>query len=229
MIPLGTYNNPTRRRAYFTYGLILINILVFVWELRQPQGELSAYFLANALVPCRLFYAFSPDQLFGFVRSMFLHAGFWHLLGNMIFLWIFATNIEDFVGRRWFAGLYFIGGVVAALVHSILYNNLCIPLVGASGAVAAVLGAYIVLYPGTRVRVGIPFFRFFLLPITVPAYMMLGLWFILQVFNSMTSLGVETGGGVAFFAHIGGFIFGMIVAIVYSNRHGAPEQVIYND
>jgi membrane associated rhomboid family serine protease len=229
MIPLGTYNNPTRRRAYLTYTLILINILVFLWELRLPQQELSAYFFASALMPCRFIGAFTPGQVLDIFRSMFLHVDFWHLAGNMIFLWIFATNVEDFLGRRWFLALYFLGGIVAALVHTVLYNWLCIPIVGASGAVAAVLGAYFVLYPGTRVRVGIPFLRFFILPITIPAYFMLGLWFLLQILNSMVGLASTTMGGVAFFAHIGGFMFGLLLAILYTNRHGAPEQVVYPD
>ena len=229
MIPLGTINNPTKRRPYLTYGLILANVLVFLWELSLPQAALGQAFYAYAIVPCQIIHSFAPVMVVDFFRSMFLHAGFWHLIGNMTFLWIFGSNVEDFLGRRAFLGLYFIGGLVAALVHTLLYHYMCVPLIGASGAIAAVLGAYIVLYPGTRVRVGIPFFRFFMLPLTIPAYMMLGLWFILQVFNGMTSLGIETGGGVAFFAHIGGFLFGLILAFVYTTIKGAPQPVIYHD
>ncbi|MBZ0300759.1 MAG: rhomboid family intramembrane serine protease [Anaerolineae bacterium] len=228
MIPLGTYNNPTRRRPYLTYGLMLINVLVFLWETSLPPAELSQAFYQLSIVPCQFIHSFAPAQVVDFFRGMFLHADFWHLIGNMVFLWIFATNVEDFFGRRWFLILYFAGGLVAALVHTILYHYVCLPLIGASGAISAVLGAYIVLYPGTRVRVGFPFFRFFMLPLTLPAYLVLGLWFIIQVFNGTAALN-STSGGVAFFAHIGGFVFGLALAFFYTMVRGAPETTIYPD
>lgn len=228
MIPLGTYNNPTKTKPYLTYSLILINILVFVWELSLPPSELTQAFFQLSIVPCQFVYGFSPVQIVDFFRSMFLHADIWHLIGNMIFLWIFATNVEDVLGRRRFLLLYFAGGFVAALVHTVLYHYVCLPLIGASGAISAVLGAYIVLYPGTRVRVGFPFFRFFVLPLTLPAFLVLGLWFVLQVFNGTAALN-SASGGVAFFAHIGGFVFGLLFAFIYTMRHGAPEQPIYTD
>jgi membrane associated rhomboid family serine protease len=156
---------------------------------------------------------------------MFLHAGWAHLAGNMVYLWIFGTNVEDYFRRRSFLLLYFTGGLVAALVHTVLYPTVCVPLIGASGAIAAVLGAYIILYPGTQVRVGVIFLRFFMLPVRMPALAVLGFWFVLQVFNGILTLGVDTlaGGGVAFFAHVGGFVFGMLFAFVYTMFRPAPK------
>ena len=228
MIPLGTINNPTKHRPYLTYSLILINILVFLWEMSLPPTDLMQAFYQLSLVPCQLVHSFTPVQVVDFFRGMFLHADFWHLVGNMVFLWIFASNVEDFLRHRWFLLLYFVGGFVAALTHTVLYHYVCLPLIGASGAISAVLGAYIVLYPGTRVRVGFPFFRFFILPMTLPAYMVLGLWFILQVFNGTAALSSQAG-GVAFWAHVGGFVFGLLFAFIYTIRNGAPETTIYSD
>lgn len=228
MIPLGTYDNPTKRTPYLTYGLILVNILVFMWETTLPPAERGRMFYQMAIVPCEFFGNFAPAQFVDFFRSMFLHGDLWHLIGNMIFLWIFGTNVEDFFGRRWFLSFYLIGGLAAALTHAILYHYVCLPLIGASGAVSAVLGAYILLYPGTRVRAGIPFFRFFILPVTIPAWLMLGFWFIMQVINGTAALN-STVGGVAFFAHVGGFVFGLFFAFIFTMVRGAPETTIYPD
>ena len=228
MIPLGTYNNPTKRTPYLTYGLLLINVLVFFWEMTLPPAELGRAFYQLAVVPCELVQHFAPIQVVDFFRSMFLHGDVWHLIGNMIFLWIFGTNVEDFFGRRWFLLLYFVGGLAAALTHTVLYHYVCLPLIGASGAISAILGAYIVLFPGTRVRVGIPFLRFFILPLKIPAFIMLGVWFIIQVVSGTAALN-STVGGVAFFAHVGGFLFGLLFAFIFTMFKGAPEPVIYAD
>ncbi len=228
MIPLGTYNNPTRHRPYLTYSLIVVNVLVFLWEMSLPPAARAQAFYQLSVVPCQLIQSFAPAHVVDFVRGMFLHADVWHLIGNMVFLWIFSTNVEDFLRPRWFLALYFAGGFVAALVHTLLYSYVCLPLIGASGAISAVLGAYIVLYPGTRVRVGFPFFRFFMLPLTLPAYFVLGLWFLIQVFNGTSALN-STSGGVAFWAHIGGFVFGLVFAFVFTMMKGAPENPVYSD
>jgi membrane associated rhomboid family serine protease len=228
MIPFGTINNPTKNRPYLTYSLMLVNVLVFAWEMSLPRAELVRQFYELSLVPCEFVHGFAPAQIIDFFRSMFLHGDVWHLIGNMTFLWIFGTNAEDFLGRRRFLALYFAGGFVAALAHTVLYHYVCLPLIGASGAISAVLGAYIVLYPGTRVRVGFPFLRFFILPLTLPAWFVLGLWFIMQVFNGTAALNSTTG-GVAFFAHIGGFVFGLIFAFIHTIYKGVPEQPTYLD
>lgn len=227
MIPFGTYNNPTRRTPYLTYGLILANVLVFIWEMTHTSSELASVFYQYTAAHCQAGGQLGI-HLADFLRGMFLHVDGWHLIGNMTFLWIFGTNVEDYFGRRRFVVFYLIGGIAAALIHTLLYTHQCGPLVGASGAVSAVLGAYIVLYPGTRVRAGIPFFRFFFLPVTVPAWMMLGLWFILQVIMGTVALN-SAFSSVAFFAHIGGFVFGLLFAFVLIMVKGAPETTLYSD
>ncbi|MBZ0288649.1 MAG: rhomboid family intramembrane serine protease, partial [Anaerolineae bacterium] len=220
MLPIGTVNNPTRRTPYLTYGLIALNFLVFLWELAQPQAALGQTFMQLSLVPCTVQQTALGEVILDTLRSMFFHAGWAHLLGNMLFLWIFGTNIEDYFGRRTFLSLYLLGGFAAALTHTIIEivnSTVCypIPVVGASGAISAVLGAYLVLYPGTRIRVLVPILRFFLHQMQIPALLMLGFWFILQLFNGVAALGVDTvGGGVAFFAHVGGFIFGLVFAFI---------------
>jgi membrane associated rhomboid family serine protease len=224
MIPISTINNPTRRTPYFTYGLILVNVVVFLWELTQPWTELGSTFYALSVVPCdvaRNFFSF--ETVLDILRGMFLHAGWMHLLGNMLYLWIFGTNVEDYYGWRWFLGLYVISGFAAALVQTLLWSHLCVPMVGASGAISGVLGSFLILYPGVRVRVGTIFYRSFV----VPAFLVLGIWFILQVFNGIASLGVSTisHGGVAFWAHIGGFLVGALIAFVFTLFVPPPRVV----
>lgn len=233
MLPIGTINNPTRRIPYLTYGLIVLNFLVFLWELAQPQATLGRTFFELSLVPCTVQSTPIGEVFLDTLRSMFFHAGWAHLLGNMLFLWIFGTNVEDHFGRRTFLTFYLLGGFAAALTHTVIEivnSTVCtpIPVVGASGAISGVLGAYLVLFPGTRVRVLVPVLRFFLHQMEIPALLMLGFWFILQLFSGVAALGVETvGGGVAFFAHVGGFVFGFIFAFIYTMFNKAPQTIIY--
>jgi membrane associated rhomboid family serine protease len=150
----------------------------------------------------------------GIFTSMFLHGGWLHLLGNMLFLWIFGNNVEDKLGRVAFLLFYLVGGVVAALTQVVIDPSSTVPLVGASGAIAAALGAYVVLYPGARI-LSLVFLGFFYQLIEVPALIVLGFWFALQLLSGVTALGAETAqGGVAFFAHIGGFVYGLLVGLV---------------
>jgi membrane associated rhomboid family serine protease len=231
MIPLGTVNNPTKNTPYLTYGLIAINILVFIWQLTLPATDLTRTYSALAVVPCQFPGNLGPDMLFGFFRGMFLHAGVAHLAGNMVYLWLFGTNIEDYFGRRTFLLLYFLGGFVASFTQTIVYSWVCNPVIGigASGAISAVLGAYLVLYPGTKVRVGIIFLRFFMHQTKVPALLMLGLWFAIQLFSGFLALSAGTSGGVGFFAHIGGFVFGLLFAFIYTMFRRPPDVVISAD
>jgi membrane associated rhomboid family serine protease len=146
--------------------------------------------------------------------SMFLHGGWLHLLGNMLFLWIFGNNVEDRLGSIPFLLFYLVGGVAAALTQVVIDPRSTIPLVGASGAIAAALGAYIVLFPGARI-LSLVFLGFFYQLIEVPAILVLGFWFGLQLLNGFAAFGAETAqGGVAFFAHIGGFVFGLAVGVL---------------
>ncbi|HLU11711.1 MAG TPA: rhomboid family intramembrane serine protease [Oceanobacillus sp.] len=216
MLPVSTFNNPTRRTPYLTYGLILTNILVFLWELSLPTRELYNVFYNAAVVPCQL-NLFSLETPLDIFRSMFLHGSWAHLGSNMLFLWIFGSNVEDYFGRRAFIAMYLITGAVAALTQTLVHTGVCVPMIGASGAISGVLGAFLVLYPAVKVRVAAIFFKFFMRTFVLPAFLVLGYWFIVQLFAGIASLGVDTlsdGGGVAVFAHIGGFIAGALIAFV---------------
>jgi rhomboid family protein len=158
------------------------------------------------------------------LSSMFLHAGWLHLLGNMLFLWIFGDNVEDALGKVGYLGFYLLGGVAAGALQFVLGPNSTIPNVGASGAIAAVLGAYIVLYPRARILTVVFFFLITL--IELPAVVVLGLWFLLQLFQGVSGLGADVNSGVAFWAHVGGFVFGAVVAFVFlrGRRRPAPPD-----
>jgi membrane associated rhomboid family serine protease len=222
MIPLRDAN-PTRRPPVVTYVLIGLCFAVFLVELQVsngPGGEaaLERMFADWGAVPSRIsaVLAWTGDAwpaLRGIVGSMFLHAGWSHLLGNMLFLWIFGNNVEDRLGRLPFLAFYLAGGILAAIAQVVINHVSDIPLVGASGAIAATLGAYIVLYPGARIT-SLVFLGFFAQLIEVPALVILGFWFVLQLLDGVASLGATSAqGGVAFFAHIGGFVAGALVGL----------------
>ena len=212
MLPLKDLN-PTRRTPYVTYGLIALNIVIFLWEQLFSVADLQNIFLRLSVVPANVAQdPFAFETMLDFVRSMFFHGGWAHLLGNMLYLWLFGDNIEDRFGAILYVIIYFIGGFAASVAQILVDPNSAIPLIGASGAIAAVLGSYLILFPGVRVR-GIIFFGFFTRLAEWPAWAVLGLWFVLQLLNGAASLGVAIGasGGVAFFAHIGGFVMGALL------------------
>jgi membrane associated rhomboid family serine protease len=170
------------------------------------QGETDPRFEVNR-----------TNVLLSIFTSMFVHAGWLHILGNMLFLWVFGDNVEDRLGHIGYALFYLAAGAVAALTQAFIDVNTVVPMVGASGAVAGVLGAYLVYYPKATVNVVIPFFILIFIPIPVPAILMIGLWFLQNLFAGLASLGPETaaGSGVAFFAHVGGFLFGALVVLLF--------------
>jgi membrane associated rhomboid family serine protease len=156
---------------------------------------------------------------------MFLHGGWLHVLGNMLYLWIFGNNVEDRLGRLPYLVFYLVGGVVAALAQVVIDPTSTNPLVGASGAIAAALGAYVVLFPGARI-LSLVFLGFFYQLLEVPALLILGFWFVLQLISGFASLGPTTAqeGGVAFFAHIGGFALGVVVGLLLRARGGDSQR-----
>lgn len=213
MIPLAD-DNPTRSTPIITYALIAICVIVFLWQLSlgpnvkvaiYALGVIPASLLQGALLPQELRWV-SPEMTV--ITSMFLHGGFMHLIGNMLYLWVFGDNIEDIFGKPVFIIFYVICGIVAALSQALPDPSSTIPMIGASGAISGVLGAYMVFFPKESIRVAIPF-GFFLQILKLPAYVVLLFWFVLQLINGALS-GSE--GGVAFGAHIGGFIAGVILA-----------------
>jgi len=208
MLPISDLN-PTRRTPYVTYVLIGLNVLVFIYEMMLPLPGLERLVTNWGVVPYLVTNAFNLPVALTFITSMFLHLGFAHIIGNMLYLWIFGDNVEDCMGPVLYTIFYFVSGILAGLAQILVGPDLMIPSVGASGAVAGVLGAYLVMFPEARVHT-LLFFGFFVRRASIPAGIVLGGWFILQFFNGVLSLGMMQVGGVAWFAHIGGFLFGLI-------------------
>jgi membrane associated rhomboid family serine protease len=218
VIPLRDAN-PTRRYAVVTLAIVVACGIAFGWELGlQASGE--AAFVAAitewGVVPGRLTAAWDRGEWLSgesltLLSSQFLHGGWLHLLGNLLYLWIFGNNVEDRLGRLGFLLFYLTGGVVAGITQVAIDPESPIPTIGASGAIAATLGAYLVFFPGAKVT-SLIFLGFFYQLVRVPAAFVLVVWFGLQLLDGIGSLGVTQGGGVAFFAHIGGFVFGALVA-----------------
>ncbi len=225
MLPVNTLH-PVRKPAYATYGLILLNALVFLWQLTQSNEQLNLAFMDYAAVMCKVAQnPISVDTTADIIRSMFFHIGWLHIIGNMSFLWIFGRNVENYFGTRRFLLFYLFWGFVSAYAQIIFNSNQCIPLVGASGAVSGILGSYLLLYPGTRVRMNLLIIWNF----DIPALVVLGYYLVVQIFNGVLALSVNAVGGVAFFSHIGGYLAGMLVAFVYMMFKGPPERVTYID
>ncbi len=228
MIPLRDAN-PTRRTPLVTLTIIALCGIAFAWQLgtlaQGGEAALSRLILERGVVPAELAAALGAGDLLSpaigdVVTSMFLHGGWLHLGGNMLYLWIFGNNIEDRLGRPLFVVFYLVGGFAAALAQTAIDPSSAIPMIGASGAISAALGAYLVLYPGARIQ-SLVFLGFFYQLIAVPAVLVLGFWFVLQLIDGIGALGIaggSSGGGVAFFAHIGGFVAGMVLAIPFRLR-----------
>ena len=213
MIPLQD-DNPTESIPVVTVGFIAACTLVFLYEASLPEPLVEAFVFHYGAVPALLFGRASlPPELAGFpayaslFTSMFMHGGWMHLLGNMLYLWIFGNNVEDVMGHVRFILFYLLCGILAAFSHALTDPTSAVPMVGASGAISGVLGAYLLLFPKAQVLVLIPL-GFSSRLMYVPAWVALGLWFLLQLLSGGMSLGRQ-GGGVAFFAHIGGFLAGM--------------------
>ncbi len=217
MIPLRD-TNPSRNPPVMTIAIIAVNALVFVLELTLPPDRREGFFYLFGFVPARYTdpgwaarVGFPVGDYWPFLTSMFLHAGWLHVIGNMWFLWLFGDNVEDRMGPLRFLGFYLLCGLVAAAAQLATNFGSTVPTVGASGAIAGVLGAYLVLYPRARVLVLLPILIFPLF-FELPALVFLGLWFVVQLFSGTASLaGTQQVGGVAWWAHVGGFLFGAVV------------------
>ncbi len=218
MIPIRD-RNPSGTFPYVTIGIIIINVLIFLYELSLGSG-LGEFIMKFGVVPLKVSYYSQASDLtvtntfLPFISSIFLHGGFIHLIGNMWFLWIFGDNIEDKLGHFKFIAFYFLCGIIASSVHVFFNSQSNVPCIGASGAIAGVLGAYMVTFPRARVVTIVPIFVFIQI-MELPAIVVLGFWFVIQFFNGAASITASaSGAGVAWWAHIGGFAAGVIILYI---------------
>jgi membrane associated rhomboid family serine protease len=210
MIPIRD-DIPTRETPVVNYLLIAVNVIVYlVMALVGPEAQ-EAIVNRYAMIPANFADGVTLAEIFTIFTSMFMHAGLAHLGGNMIYLWVFGDNVEDRLGHFQYLVFYLVGGVVASLTHLFTNGGSDIPTVGASGAIAAVLGAYLVYYPYSRIATWVPLGYFYRLTL-LPAAVVLGFWFVLQLFDGVMALGGADVGGVAVWAHVGGFVAGMVMA-----------------
>jgi rhomboid family protein len=217
MIPLRV--DIFRARAAIINGLlILVNVLAFFYELTLSArtGRLLVYKFGLTPSHEQLLFAKHginlPQAIFPLFTSMFLHGGWMHLLGNMLFLWVFGGAVEEALGHFQYLIFYLVCGVGSALVHTVFNLGSKVPTIGASGAISGVMGAFIVLFPRAKVTTLIPALLLFF-TVKIPAYLMLGYWFLLQFFSGVASLGMTDQGGVAWWAHVGGFILGALLVV----------------
>ncbi len=211
MIPLRD-SQPSYSTPVVTAGLIVVNVLAFLYEISLDPFSLNHLIAAYGVIPDR----FDPSTL---VTSMFLHGGWMHLIGNMWFLWIYGDNVEDILGKAKFLLFYLLSGIAAGLVHVAFNPYSRVPTIGASGAIAGVMGAYMVKFPRSRIVTLVPIFVF-LTTVEVPASIILVYWFVIQFFSGLGTIGEShlSQGGVAWFAHVGGFLAGVILIKLFPTR-----------
>jgi len=213
MIPLRD-TIPSRRFPIVNTALIGLNVLVFLFESILTPEQLDRFIWLWGLVPADFWHGEGLARWLSLFTSMFMHGGWWHLISNMLALYIFGDNVEDCLGYFRYLLFYLFGGLAASAAHLVAYSDSPVPTVGASGAIAGVLGAYLVLYPRARVVTLVPIF-YFIRIVEIPALIYLGFWFLSQLFNGLFALAaaadVIQSGGVAWWAHIGGFVFGLAV------------------
>jgi len=210
MLPIGDENPYRKRFPLMTYALLLVNILIFYFEVRGGEAFITTW----SFVPAR-FFANPVGDLASLFTSMFLHASLIHLGSNMLYLLIFGDNVESFFGHFKFLVFYLVSGLAGNLAQGFFSANSTVPMLGASGAIAGVLGAYILLFPTRKVRVLLGFFV-----LRVPALVAIGAWFILQLLNGYGSVAVTAeSGGVAYLAHVGGFVMGFLLTAIFSKKN----------
>jgi membrane associated rhomboid family serine protease len=232
MFPISD-DNPGKTTPYVTYVLIAINVLVFLYEITLSQPQLERFFYSEAVIPAQLTASFEGvpgaraeiPEFATLITSQFLHGGWLHLFGNMLFLWIFGNNVEDELGHSKFLVFYLTCGVLASLTQWFFAPMSALPSLGASGAIAGVMGAYIVRFPLVQILTIVSVF-----PLRVPAFVFLGVWFLQQALYSFASLEVRTNigmesGGIAYWAHAGGFVFGALIALLFGMRRD-PSVVV---
>jgi membrane associated rhomboid family serine protease len=218
LFPIGDDNIERGHPALFSYGFLALNFAVFMLQMSFPTEYEQRLFVEQyGVIPMEISHGLDMQTL---ITGIFLHGGWVHLLGNMLYLWIFGDNIEATIGSFRFVLFYLIGGILASLTQVLIEPGSVIPCIGASGAIAAVMGAYTVMFPQSRVKmILLVFFAIFY----IPAWVFLGFWFAQQAMSGVESLNIggETTGGVAWWAHIGGFVYGALVGLFYRGRYKA--------
>ncbi len=219
MFPIGDDNHGARGIPLVTVALVAVNVLVFMYQSVLPLDELQAFIFKYGVIPAEIE---AGRDLYTLFTSMFVHGGFAHIFGNMLFLWIFGDNIEQRFGSLLYLLFYLACGLAASAAHIYTNQGSLIPSVGASGAISGVMGAYVLLYPFNRVRVLVWYWGI----VYVPAYMFLGIWFLTQLFNGLIELQVATAqtSGVAFWAHVGGFVGGLVGGAVLGMLRREPPR-----
>ena len=218
MIPLRS-EAPRKTFGYINVLLILANIAVFIYQVSLPPRTERSLVYTYGVIPARAERVLAhpatalPATAIPLVSSMFLHGGILHILGNMLFLWVFGGTVEDRFGHLPYLGFYFLCGIGAGLTHIVANWGSTLPSIGASGAISGVMGAYIILFPTSRILTLVPLLIFFF-TFRIPALLILGYWFLIQFLSGLSTLGMASQGGVAWWAHIGGFLLGAAVALV---------------
>ncbi|MBI1806582.1 MAG: rhomboid family intramembrane serine protease [Ignavibacteria bacterium] len=221
MIPLRDAN-PSNTVPFVNYTLIVVNVVVFLFEVSLGRHFQNLIFTFG-VVPARMFgenqsLYLGVSTVIPLFTSMFLHGGWLHLLGNMLFLYVFGDNVEDRFGHAKYLVFYLLAGIAAALTQAFINTRSEVPMVGASGAIAGILGAYILMFPTAKVSTLIPIFFFFQI-VELPAFLFLGIWFLMQIFSGVMTLGIGgDAGGVAWWAHIGGFAIGVVMVPLLKKR-----------
>jgi membrane associated rhomboid family serine protease len=214
LFPIGDDNVEKGHKPLITKCLILINILVFIYELSLPENAQENFIMQYGSIPLEIT---NGKDYFTLITCTFLHGGWMHLIGNMLFLWIFADNIEATIGSYKFLLFYLLGGIAASLLQSYLNPNSIVPCVGASGSISACLGAYMLMFPKSKIKILLFFFI-----IRVNAFIFLAFWIIQQLFAGFGSFAIATAdtekGGIAYWAHIGGFVFGVVAGLYFRKK-----------
>jgi membrane associated rhomboid family serine protease len=235
--------NPTTLPPIVTVGIIALNVIAWLFIEGAGAGRAVDAAVCNyGLIPGEILQRVPPGsgvemapgvvcavdpspQYWTVLTSMFMHGGWMHLIGNMVFFWVFGNNIEDAMGHVRFALFYIMCGVAAAATQVLVTPSSTVPMVGASGAISGILGAYLLLYPRVRVH-AVVFLGFYVTSIAIPAFVMLGYWIVLQLLSSLSSLGARQTGGTAFFAHIGGFAAGLVLIRLFARREYLERRVM---
>ncbi|MEM9947748.1 MAG: rhomboid family intramembrane serine protease [Cyanobacteria bacterium P01_D01_bin.36] len=231
MVPIRD-DNPISSTPFVVYALLVLNVVVFLHEITLSEPALQQFFNTWAIVPAELTASFRGEipgaerEWFTLISSQFLHGGWFHVGGNMLYLWVFGNNIEDQLGSAKFLLFYLVCGALAGLAHWFFEPTSIVPTLGASGAIAGIMGAYIIRFPRAKIVTLIPLFVLFT-TFRIPAIFFLGWWFVQQAFYSAMSLGADADmgmGGVAYWAHAGGFVFGAILGPILGLFAKGPDQ-----